>query len=451
MPRNIDHSDTIAAISTPAGKGGISIVKISGPDSIETVNKIFTSRKNPELYERTMVYGHIADNSEKLDEVLVCYMKSPHSYTGEDIVEIQSHGGFAAAEAILGLLLKRGIRFAEPGEFTKRAYLNGKMDLAQAEAVMEIVSADNREYLKNAEQLLEGSFSKQIEILISEMKKSLSYLEYSIDFQEQEDESVPRAEIKQSVEKTIKTLDKMITSYKMSTRIKHGINVVLAGKTNSGKSSLFNTLLGKKRAIVHRKEGTTRDWIEEKIEIQGIPVNLIDTAGLRFTECEIEREGVNETERLLKKADIVVYLHDSTENIGAFKDSEENIKTKPGYIHISSKSDLAESPQKHHELLAVSSITQEGITDLMSHIVMTSRLLIQDGKCNTPVMVDRHRIELNKARKNLKNAISLMDTWSEEIISLELNDAHKHLEAVIGRNIDIDVLDEIFQNFCVGK
>ncbi len=231
MPRSIHHSDTIAAISTPAGKGGISIVKISGPDSIETVKKIFVARKDPELYERSMVYGHIADDSEKIDEALVCYMKSPHSYTGEDVVEIQSHGGFAAAEAILGLMLERGIRLAEPGEFTKRAFLNGKIDLAQAEGVMEIVLADNREYLKNAEHLLEGAFSRQIETLVSGLKKSLSLLEYSINFQEQENESIPKDDTKKSIEDIIKTLDKMITSYRTATRIKHGINVVLAGKT----------------------------------------------------------------------------------------------------------------------------------------------------------------------------------------------------------------------------
>ena len=451
MPPSIHHSDTIAAISTPAGKGGISIVKISGTDSIETVKKIFTSRKNPELHERTMVYGHIAYNSEKIDEVLVCYMKAPHSYTGEDVVEIQSHGGFAAAEAILGLLLERGIHLAEPGEFTKRAFLNGKIDLAQAEAVMEIVSADNTEHLKNAEHLLEGLFSRQIETLISELTKSLTLLEYTIDFQEHEDESIPKDAIKESIENTIKTLDTMITSYKTAKRIKHGINVVLAGKTNSGKSSLFNTLLGKKRAIVHTKEGTTRDWLEEKIEIQNIPINLIDTAGLRFTECEIELEGVNETERLLQKADIVVYLHDLMGKNGALSDTEYTIKKNSGYIHISSKSDLAESPLKHQSLLAVSSKTQEGISALLSKIIQKSRLLLHNGKCNVPVMVNRHRIELNEARKNLKSALSVIDSWSEEIISFELNEARKHLEALIGKNIDIDVLDEIFKHFCVGK
>ncbi len=349
------------------------------------------------------------------------------------------------------LLLKKGARLAEPGEYTKRAFLTGKIDLAQAEGVMEVVSADNREHLKNAEHLLEGSFSKQIDLLLSDLKKSASLLEFNIDFQDHGIETIRKKDIKKSIKKTNKSLDAMIASYKTAKRIKHGLNVVLAGKVNTGKSSLFNMILGKKRAIVNRKEGTTRDWLEEKIEIDNVPINLIDTAGLRFTECEIEREGVNETERLLQKADIVVYLHDSTGNNGAFKDTEDTISRNPEYIHISSKSDLAESPQKHHGLLAVSSRTQEGINALLSKSAKKSRQLIHNGKCNTPVMVDRHRRELNEARKNLKNAISLMDTWSEEIISFELNDALKHLEAVIGRNIDIDVLDEIFKHFCVGK
>ncbi|HDY86895.1 MAG TPA: tRNA uridine-5-carboxymethylaminomethyl(34) synthesis GTPase MnmE [bacterium] len=442
------QSDTIAAISTPPGKGGISIVKISGPDSIKTVKKIFTSKKDPENNERTMVYGRISDRAEKIDEALVCYMKAPYSYTGEDVVEIQSHGGYTAAETILEILLRSGLRLAEPGEFTKRAFLNGKIDLAQAEGVMEIVSADNKEHLKNAERLLEGYFSNQIEQLLTNLKKSLSLLEYSIDFQEQESETVTKGAIKKSIDNTIKTLNIMITSYKTAKRIKHGLNVVIAGKTNSGKSSLFNTLLGKKRAIVHKKEGTTRDWLEDKIELNGIPINLIDTAGLRSTDCEIEREGVNETERLLQKADVVIYLHDSTEKNPVFKDV---LNENPDYIHISSKSDLAENKRQHHGLLAVSSKTHEGISTLMKKIAQNSKSILHDVNCDSPVMVDRHRIELNKARKNMKSALSGINTWSEEIIAYELREAEKHLEAVTGQNIDIDVLDEIFKHFCVGK
>jgi len=351
----------------------------------------------------------------------------------------------------MGLLLDRNIRQAEPGEFTKRAFLNGKIDLAQAEGVMEIVSADNKEYLKNAENLLEGTFSTQIEHLIPSLQKSLSLLEYAIDFQEREDDSIAKDDIRKSIENTIGIIDPMIASYQTAKRIKHGVNVVLAGKTNSGKSSLFNTVLGKKRAIVHTKEGTTRDWLEEKIDLQGIPVNLIDTAGLRVTECDIERAGVNETERLLKKADLVVYLHDSTGTNGSVNDTNDSIQENPDYIHISSKSDLVERPQQHHGLLPVSSRTHEGISDLLSKIVQNSRQLLHNGTCAVPVLVNRHCIELNEARKNLTNALSGIDIWSEEIISFELYEALKHLEAVIGKNIDIDVLDDIFKHFCVGK
>jgi len=448
MFHNLYGSDTIAAISTAPGKSGISIVKVSGPDSIKLVKKIFSSKKDPEFPERTMVYGHITENNEKIDEVLVCVMKSPHSYTGEDVVEIQSHGGYAAAETILGLLLKKGARLANPGEYTKRAFLTGKIDLAQAEGVMEVVSADNIEHLKNAEHLLEGSFSKQIDLLLSDLKKSASLLEFNIDFQDHGIETIRKKDIKKSIKKTNKSLDAMIASYKTAKRIKHGLNVVLAGKVNTGKSSLFNMILGKKRAIVNRKEGTTRDWLEEKIELDNVPINLIDTAGLRSTNDEIEREGVKETEKLLRKADIIVYLHDVKEMEYI---TDDIFNDTPEHIHILSKSDLAGSIKKRTGLLAVSSKTREGIQTLLSKIEKRSKSLLRDGNSNSMVMVERHRIELSKAKKNLKRALSSIDTWSEEIISLELKEAEKHLEAVTGRNIDIDVLDEIFNNFCVGK
>lgn len=448
MFHNIYDSDTIAAISTAPGKSGISVVKISGPDSIKLVKKIFSSKKNPEFPDRTMVYGHIIEKNEKIDEVLVCVMKSPHSYTGEDVVEIQSHGGYAAAETILELLLKKDARLAEPGEYTKRAFLSGKIDLAQAEGVMEIVSADNREHLKKAEHLLEGAFSKQIAFLLSDLKKSTSLLEFNIDFSDQGIEAIRKDDIKKSIKKTIKTLDTMITSYKTAKRIKHGLIVVLAGKVNAGKSSLFNTLLGKRRAIVNRKEGTTRDWLEEKIEIDGIPINLIDTAGLRSTTDEIEREGVKETEKLLRNADIVVYLHDAKETKNL---PDDNFNDKPEYIHILSKSDLAGSIKKHTGLLPVSSKTHEGISTLLSEIGKKSKPLLRAGNSDSLVMVERHRIELSKARKILKRALSSIYTWSEEIISFELKEAEKHLDAVTGQDLDNDVLDEIFKNFCVGK
>lgn len=442
------ESDTIAAISTAPGRSGISIVKISGPESVNLVKKVFSNKNHPKFLERTMVYGHIIDNNETIDDVLICVMKSPLSYTGEDVVEIQSHGGYAAAETILEILLKKGVRFAEPGEFTRRAFLNGKIDLAQAEGVMEIVSADNREYLKQAEHLLEGVFSKQIENLLSDLKKSASLLEFNIDFQDHGIESIRKKDIKESINKTITTLDNMIITYKTAKRIKHGLNAVIAGKVNSGKSSLFNTLLGKNRAIVNSKKGTTRDWLEEKIDLDGISINLIDTAGIRSTDNEIEREGVKKTEKLIKNADIILYLYDAKE-VNNLPDNILNDNLN--YINIVSKSDLIKNKKDYNGLLAVSSRTHEGINTLLSEIAKKAQLLIRTGISGSLVMVERHRIELNKARKNLKNALSCVDIWSEEIISFELKEAETHLEAVIGQNMEIDVLDEIFKNFCVGK
>ncbi|MFC1551772.1 tRNA uridine-5-carboxymethylaminomethyl(34) synthesis GTPase MnmE [Candidatus Latescibacterota bacterium] len=448
MPFPYHISDTIAAISTAPGRSGISIVKISGPDAVKFVKSIFSNTKHPDFLKRAMIYGHIVDKTDHIDDVLVCVMKAPSSYTGEDVVEIQSHGGYAAAETILGILLKSGVRVAGPGEFTKRAFLNGRLDLAQAEGVMEIVSADTREHLKNAEHLLEGAFSKQIDALISSLTKTVSLLEYNIDFQDGNTESVLKGDIKDALRETIKTLDTMITSYKTAKRIKYGLNVVIAGNVNSGKSSLFNKLLGKNRAIVNSTKGTTRDWIEEKIDLGGMSVNLIDTAGIRHTEDEIEREGVRKTEKLLKKADLILYLHNAKDAASLpgnpHKDSQKQIT-------LLSRCDLAPDVNALDGAIPVSSKTGTGIDRLTVELTKRAESLIKSGTTDALVMVDRHRIEIERARKNLKTALLSADEWSEEIISFEMTEALSHLEAVVGRNISIDVLDEIFRNFCVGK
>jgi len=448
MNRLALYTDTIAAIATPPGKGGVAIVKISGPDSLSAVRRFFTSRRNPERHARSMIYGHVTMNGDVIDEALVCYMKAPFSYTGEDVVEIQSHGGYAAAETIMSLLLDAGIRPAGPGEFTRRAFLNGRIDLAQAEGVMEIVSAENREHLKKAEHLLDGDFSRRIGHIVETLKKSLSLLEYAIDFQEQEPDTVSREEIARTFDELTALLDAMITSYKTGIRIRHGITVVLAGQPNSGKSSLFNAILGKKRAIVHHREGTTRDWIEEKLDLDGISVNLIDTAGLRETTCEIEREGVGETERLMTEADIVIRLHDCMREPEPQSESSGDTTI---FIHISSKADLAEDPLQHHGMPSVSVKTGDGIENLRRAIIETARSLLHAGTYDLPVLVERHRTELAAAKTNIDNARAALEGWSEEIPSFEVNEAVGHLEAITGEHIDLDVLDGIFSRFCVGK
>ena len=440
------ENDTIAAIATAPGKSGIAIVKINGPKSISLVHDIFTSNKDPGTHDRAMIYGHIVDNGTVIDDVLVCSMKAPHSYTGEDVVEIQSHGGYASAGAILKLLVCRGARIAEPGEFTKKAFLNGKMDLVQAEAVMEIISADGREYLHRAEQLMDGSFSHRIESLLDDLRKSASLVELNIDFLHQGLEAIHEKDLIESINKTIHSLETMISSYSTACRIKDGLKVVLAGKVNSGKSSLFNTFLGKRRAIVNEAPGTTRDWIEEKIELGGFPVNLIDTAGIRKTKDKIEHEGVKVTDLLMRNADIIVYLTDihdyipGTNNIGDRR-----------YIHVLSKADLAEARPVTKGQICVSSVTREGIDELIAELIKRSQECLTNGYSSSLVLIERHKVELTFALNALRKALESIGTWSEEIISLELRDAEKHIESILGKNIDSDVLDEIFKNFCIGK
>lgn len=438
------ENDTIAAVSTPFGKGGIAVIKLSGPDSVRLLKIIFSSSSDPEKNIRKMIYGHIKENSQTIDNVLACYMKAPHSYTGEDVVEIQSHGGYAAAEAILGLLLRNGARPAEHGEFTKRAFLNNKIDLAQAEAIMEIVSADNIEHLKSAENIHSGELSKKIENLINEINTCLSFIEFNIDFNDHGIDAVKKEEIKKSLQNAHKIIKEMVLSYKTAKRIKHGINIVITGKVNAGKSSLFNKLLGKKRAIVNSNPGTTRDWLEEKIEIEEIPINLIDTAGIRFSNDEIEKEGVSETERLLKEADIVIHLTEITET------HKKPLKKTGKCIYILSKADISED-RDEKEFIYISSETGEGIGALITEIVKKAKNLLKSGSKGQPIIIDRHRNELKLAEENISRALTNIETMSEEFIAFEIKEAIKHLQAIIGKNIEIAVLDKIFNNFCIGK
>ena len=442
------ESDTIAAIATAPGKSGIAVVKISGPRSVSIMRTVFRGNSPPENYDRTMVYGHIMDGDDSIDDVLVCVMKTPKSYTGEDVVEIQTHGGSAAAGITLGLLVDAGAKVAEPGEFTRRAFLNGKIDLVQAEAVMEIVAAEGREYLKQAEHLMDGTFTTRIEQLLENLRESGSLLELNIEFLHQGLEAIKEHELVVSLDKTIASLTGMISSYGAARRIKEGITVVLAGNVNSGKSSLFNVLLGKSRSIVNPAPGTTRDWIEEKIDFDGLPVNLIDTAGIRETPDEIEQEGVTKTGHLMKKADIVLYLTEATECVPGMEfPGQKNDR----YIHIASKSDLYNLPPKRADIVYVSSLTGEGIQELSDVIINRARSCISYKSTDTLVLLERHRSELTAARNALERARESIGTWSEEIISLEIHEAQKHIEAIVGKNIDFDVIDSIFSNFCIGK
>jgi len=451
MPTYDYRKDTIAAVATATGKSGISIVRISGPDSLSVLKPLFRGKRKPEEHVREMLHGFIADGGEIIDEVLVVYMKAPRSYTGEDVVEIQCHGGHAAADAILEKATEHGARLAEPGEFTRRAFLNGRIDLVQAESVMEIVTAEGREHLRRAERLMDGAFSKRIDELLERLKHTMSLLELNIEFLHQGIEAVETAELGDSIRSIIGVLDTMITSYTTAKRIKNGLRVVLAGKVNAGKSSLFNTLLGRKRAIVNEAPGTTRDWLEERVEMDGLPVNLIDTAGIRETDDAIEREGVSVTERLLDDADIIVYL---AEHTGHCPDTSRHLENRENVIRVLSKADVLSAEEKAEsppDVLPVSSLTGEGVPELRRMLSERARRLTRSAAGDSLVLVERHRMELLKAREALERALESVEHWSEEVTVLELKDARRHMESILGRNIELDVLDSIFNNFCIGK
>lgn len=449
IPAHSD-GDTIAAIATPPGRGGISIVRISGPDSGAILASVFSGSRDPRANDRVMVYGRIMNGTETIDEVLAVYMQAPHSYTGEHVAEIQSHGGYAAADAILSLVVGKGARLSTPGEFTKRAFLNGKIDLAQAEAVMEIVSAVSREHLVQAEHLFGGEFSQKIRNLHDTIQHTLAILEYTIDFAEEHTSGETHDDIHLQIESILTTITGLIESYTLAKKIKDGISVLLVGEVNAGKSSLFNAILGTRRAIVHSRPGTTRDWLEARLEIGGNTVNLIDTAGLRTTDDEIEMEGVYETKRLIQNADIIIRLH-SAETLSSKTTSEDFIHST--VIDIISKADLLPDTYTtfSNNILPVSSKTGKGLDKLLTSLSETVQSLVQTSSTDSLVLIDRHRKELLAAREHVSCALRAMSDWSEEVISYELSETSRHLSAILGENIDIDILDKIFASFCIGK
>lgn len=444
------NNDTIAALATAPGKSGIAIVRISGPASLVSAGAIFSRPHKLQSNPRVMLYGHIVNDNAVIDESLVCYMPGPHSYTGEDVVEIHCHGGNASAREILSLLEHNGVRSALPGEFTRRAFLNGRIDLVQAEAVMEIISAHNSEHLKYAERLMDGAFSKRIESILDTITHSLSLLDLNIEFLHQGIEGIHSAELVESISAIVTELSFMIDSYTSAKRITEGVTVVFAGEVNTGKSSLFNAILGRPRAIVNIRPGTTRDWLEESITLDSIPITLYDTAGFRETDDDIEQEGLVHSRRLVETADIVIVVEDATVN----KQHESHAKhysPNTSYIFVKNKVDLAHDAPQPENYLSVSAKNGTGIDQLKAAIRDRSSQLTAVDSPDSVVLIERHRKELALAREALERAISATTTFSEEIASLEIKEAQTHIESILGRTIDIDTLDTIFSTFCIGK
>lgn len=450
-------NDTIVAISTTMGVGAISIVRLSGQEAISIVNDCFQGKDLTKVESHTINYGYIKDQEEIMDEVLVSIMKSPRTYTVEDVVEINCHGGIIATKKILETMLNHGARLAEPGEFTKRAFLNGRLDLVESEAVMDIIDSKSEEANKLALSQLKGTTSKLIKTFRTRLKQLLSGIEVNIDYPEYYDiEVITKEKIKEELLTMKKELEVVIQESKNSTIIKEGIKTVIIGKPNVGKSSILNKLLETDKAIVTDIAGTTRDIVEGEIYLDGILLNIIDTAGIRNTEDIVEKIGVEKSLSMIDVADLVIVVLNNNEKLtNEDKEILEKTKTKQRIIVIN-KNDLSkELDLKEYNLdhiIETNTTREEGIKPLKEKIKELFKLESIKTKDST-YLTNARQISLAKqAYKSLEEAEkSLKEDMPIDMIEIDLKECFDTLGEIIGETYSEEILDHLFANFCVGK
>ncbi|HZK42855.1 MAG TPA: tRNA uridine-5-carboxymethylaminomethyl(34) synthesis GTPase MnmE [Syntrophomonadaceae bacterium] len=458
------YYDDIVAISTPPGEGGIAIIRLSGSDVISKVDSIFRPYKlNVDIKEKpsfTLTLGWIIDeSSDIIDEVLVSIMRGPNSYTGEDVIEINCHGGTLPAKRCLEEVLKTGARIAEPGEFTKRAFLNGRLDVSQAEAVIEIIRSKTNKGLKLAVKQLTGKNSELINRLEDQLIELNAMVEASLDFPDDVGD-LDISAASEIISKAIEQIDKLLVAAKRAEIYRDGIKVVICGKPNVGKSSLLNVLLRKDRAIVTNIPGTTRDVIEDYINIRGIPVKLMDTAGIRLTDDFVEKIGVERSREVIEEADLVVFVLDvetgiTEEDLAIFQDIENS-----NVIILVNKEDLEEKRISDLDLqgdLAKFHIIRGSIKDEvgLDELETTMENMILSGEVESDemeLMINlRQKNSLLQAKKHLEDTLGSIDILPLDCISIDVWGALEALGEITGKNLKEDVLERIFSNFCIGK
>ncbi len=446
--------DTIAAIATPIGIGAINIIRVSGTGAFETVDKIFVGKsKIANSPTHTIHYGNIVNKKgETIDDVLVSVFRNPHSYTGEDLVEISTHGNPLIGNEILELLLKDEIKLAEPGEFTKRAYLNNRIDLAQAEAVIDVISSRTEASLRGARNQLNGLLSQKVAELRESLINASSFVELELDFAEEDLEFIRKDELLKRVKSIIEEIDKLLLTYSFGKVIKDGVNVAIVGKPNVGKSSLLNYILKESRAIVSHIPGTTRDVIREDVTIDSVLFRVYDTAGIRISDNEIEKEGVLRSREAVKNSDIVLFMNDVEQDYayGIEKEITTLVK-KERIIKVLNKIDKNDLGNGDFDV-KISAITGQGIDTLFS--IMKTKAIGNTSYSEKSAIVSnlRHFQCLQKANENLRNAIvSIYNNLSGEFISVDLRNAENSLGEIIGVVTTDDILNNIFSKFCIGK
>lgn len=453
--------NTIAAISTPRGEGGIGIVRISGKEALSILCEIFKpkSRRNvSDLKSYTITYGHIYDGEKLVDEVLVSVMKGPKTYTREDIVEINCHGGYIITEKVLELVLKKGATLAESGEFTRRAFLNGRLDLTQAESVMDIIHGKTEKSISLSLNQLRGDLKEQIGILKKLLLDVAAHVNVVLDYPEEGIDDPLPANLRGNLEEVIETTTRLINSYDKGKMIKEGVKTAIVGKPNVGKSSLLNSILREERAIVTRVAGTTRDTIEEIVNIKGIPLIMIDTAGIRKTDDEVEHIGVLKSKSLIKDADLILFVLDASREISEEDMEIYNSIESNKVIGILNKIDIKRNIdikeltkiEKWIEISALEKLGIESLEDEIYDYVVSGQ--VEDSSEKLVITNIRHKSALEKTKQAVLNILETIDmNFPMDLIAVDLKDALDSLSEVTGEISNEDLLDHIFSNFCVGK
>lgn len=454
------YTDTIIALATPTGTGAIAVIRVSGPDAISITDEVFQSVREKKLVDQkshTLHLGHIVDRGKVLDEVLVSLFKAPHSYTGENVVEISCHGSPYIQNQLIQLFLRSGCRTASAGEFTLRAFLNGKMDLSQAEAVADLIASDNEAAHTIAMQQMRGGFRNEIQKLREELLNFAALIELELDFSQEDVAFADRTQFNALLHQISELLKKLIDSFALGNVIKHGIPVAIVGAPNVGKSTLLNALLREERAIVSDIAGTTRDTVEDHVSLNGIHFRFIDTAGIRETEDAVEQMGIERTLDKMEKAQVILFLFE-----GSHIDMSEWKRLKNRYSHkllipICNKTDLLDNTQRKRlqnelpEVLFLSAKYQKGISDLEHKLrtVVDSGAIRGEG---TIVTNSRHYDALLKALEEIQKVKEGMDIGlSGDLLAIDIRQALFHLGEITGVVTPDDLLGNIFSNFCIGK
>ena len=453
--------ETIAAISTAPGLGGIGIIRITGDKAFEILLKIFKStkvKKIEDIVPNTIIYGKIYDDSRMVDEVLVSFFKSPNSYTKEDLVEINTHGGSIVMKEILNLVLKKGAMLAEPGEFTKRAFLNGRIDLTQVESIATILNAKSEEELRISGELLQGKLYNKVVNIKEKLMDILMHLEVNIDYPEYDTDEKETEEIISTVTDILKDLKRFEATFDVGSKIKDGIKVSIIGRPNAGKSSLLNNLLNKERAIVTEIEGTTRDSIEEDLNINGINIKIIDTAGIRETDEKVEKIGIERAITIAEKSDLIIAIFDISKPLNENDMKILDIIRKKESLILLNKYDLVKDIELPEEIkntgkeyIYTSMLEKKGTEDVIEWITKKTESLKINKNNDIIIIHERQKKVITDVIEMIEQILKDLEIIPIDMVSENIRDVINKINELTGENVKEEVLNEIFKNFCLGK